>query len=123
MIINQIRIILPWPDRALFPNAKGGHHWATYQAAKTRARSDGYAAARHALGRDEFRAPGHIRASWVFAMPDLRRRDLDGIYGACKHFQDGIAAALKIDDSLFRPVLLDDRLDKDRRGYVEVTIG
>lgn len=43
----------------------------------------------------------------TFIAPDNRRRDLDGCHGAIKHYLDGVALALGIDDSQFRPVRLD----------------
>ena len=43
--------------------------------------------------------------------------------GAIKHGLDGIARALGVDDSIFRPVLLDDCLDAKKEGFVMVEIG
>lgn len=123
MKLDSVRIYLPWPDSSLMPNRRAGKHWASYQNAKTKARNDGWAAAKLALGRSTFTCPERVKVRWTFAAPDKRRRDLDGLYGACKHYQDGIAAALGVDDSIFRPVLLDDCLDKHKQGFVIVEIG
>lgn len=123
MTLDHITIVLPWPDSSLMPNRKNGRHWGNTQSAKVRARQDGYLAAVQARGAHTFIGPERIRAKWTFVAPDRRRRDLDGLYGACKHYQDGIAQALGIDDSVFRPVVLDDCLDRDKRGFIVVEIG
>ena len=59
--------------------------------------------------------------TWV--APNRIRRDLDGLLSAEKPRLDGIAAALGIDDSLFRPVTLDRALDMEKKGFVLVEIG
>lgn len=119
----MITITLPWPDSALFPNRKGGKHWATYQRAKATARMDGYLAAKQAVGRDPLFLTSRTPVSIVFHAPDRRRRDIDGMHGAIKNAMDGIAQALGVDDSIFRPVLIDDTIDPAKRGFVTVEIG
>lgn len=123
MILDSLTIILPWPNPLLFPNAKGGRHWTTFQAQKARARKDGFCATKEALGTNTLilaeRTP--VRATFVF--PDRRNRDIEGCIGAIKHHVDGIAKALGVDDKLFRPWVLDDALDSYGRGFVKVEIG
>lgn len=91
MILN-----LPWPPKELFPNAKRKAHWSKY-APKAAA----YRKACWALTL-EAKAKGTLR-SVTFFPPDRRRRDADGMIGAFKSGQDGIADALRVDDNLFRP--------------------
>lgn len=97
---------LPFPPSALMPNAKNGRHWATHQKAKVQARNDGHYAARAAMGDWKPQA-GNIPVSIVFLQPDARRRDADGLLGAAKHYLDGIAQAIGVDDQSFRPLLID----------------
>lgn len=96
---------LPFPAPELFPNRRAGKHWGATHAAKVKAREDG-----HYMARMESRHfqdnGGDIPVSIVFCPPDKRRRDLDGCLSAMKPALDGIASALGIDDSRFRPVLL-----------------
>lgn len=98
-------IRLPYPAPELFPNRKAGKHWGATHAAKVKAREDGHYMAR--MESHHFRdTGGDIPVSIVFCPPDKRRRDLDGCLSAMKASLDGIAAALGVDDSRFRPVLL-----------------
>ncbi|MNV98138.1 hypothetical protein D3C71_1933600 [compost metagenome] len=62
-----------------------------------------------------------VSITWV--APNKVRRDLDGLLSAEKPRLDGIAAALGIDDSQFRPLVLDRALDAEKRGFVLVEIG
>lgn len=123
MTLDRIRIVLPWPDSALFPNAKGGRHWATYQAQKVRARQDGFFAAKKALGGHTFAASARMPVKATFVYPDQINRDIEGCIGAIKHYVDGIAKALGVDDRIFRPWTLDDALDKQKQGFIIVEIG
>lgn len=67
--------------------------------------------------------PELVRMAPLDLCPPTRgRRDLDNAYAAMKPTLDGIAQALEIDDSLFRPVLLDWGEAK-RPGKVILTIG
>ncbi|NYT25373.1 hypothetical protein H0A73_17370 [Alcaligenaceae bacterium] len=119
----MITVTLPWPDPALFPNRKGGQHWATFQAAKARARMDGFMSTKQAVGMSCPAFEGRTPISIVFHAPDRRRRDWDGMAGSIKHHLDGIARALGVDDSIFRPVTIDDTVDPNKRGFVTVEIG
>lgn len=123
MTLDRLTITLPWPDPALFPNAKGGKHWASFQAQKVRARQDGYFAAKQALGAHTITLSERTPVKATFVFPDRRNRDIEGCIGAIKHHIDGIAQALGIDDKLFRPWTLDDGLDTKKQGFVIVEIG
>ncbi|TFL14201.1 endodeoxyribonuclease RusA [Pusillimonas caeni] len=123
MTLDRLTIILPWPDPALFPNAKGGKHWASFQAQKVRARQDGYFAAKQALGANTIALTERTPVNALFVFPDRRNRDIEGCIGAIKHHIDGVAQALGVDDKLFRPWTLDDALDAQGRGFVKVEIG
>lgn len=98
---------LPFPDKSLFPNAKlRGGGWGHAIAPKAKAKEDAYYLTKQAMG-DWMPQDGTIPLSIVFCQPDKRSRDLDGMLGAVKHALDGIASALGIDDSRFRPILID----------------
>jgi hypothetical protein len=102
----SIVISLPFPHASLFPNRRAGKHWGATHAEKVTAREDAFYAAKQAQGG--FVDDGKpIPVSIVFCAPDNRRRDLDGCLSAMKPALDGIAAALGVDDSRFRPILID----------------
>lgn len=119
----MITVTLSWPDPALFPNRKGGQHWATYQRAKANARMEGYAATLQVVGRNKPALNDRTPVRIVFGLPNRRKRDWDGLSGSIKHHLDGIAQALGVDDSIFRPVTVDDTLDPNKQGFVTVEIG
>lgn len=76
------------------------------QSAKEEARIQGYKAAKEAM-EGWIEPEGTIPLSIVFCCPDKRRRDADNLHSALKNQLDGVAAALGVDDSRFRPILLD----------------
>lgn len=123
MIVDRLTIILPWPDTALMPNKKNGRHWGNTQAAKVRARQDGYFGAKQALGANTLAMADRMPTRITFVAPDRRSRDIDGLLGCIKANLDGIAQAIGIDDKHFRPMTLDDGLDKEKKGFVIVEIG
>jgi crossover junction endodeoxyribonuclease RusA len=102
-----VRIVLPWPDKRLSPNARV--HWRGKVKPKKEARSDAY----YIACRDIGRRLGRIRTALAgkapipvlitFLPPDNRRRDRDNMQASLKHALDGVADALKVDDNRFRP--------------------
>ncbi|MDS1142406.1 hypothetical protein RE432_18385 [Pusillimonas sp. SM2304] len=123
MQIDRLTIILPWPDTSLMPNRKNGRHWGNTQAAKVRARQDGYFGAKQAVGANKLVMADRLPTRITFVAPDKRSRDLDGLLGCVKANLDGIAQAIGIDDKHFRPMTLDDAIDTQKRGFVKVEIG
>lgn len=115
MIIN-----LPWPDSALSPNARV--HWAVSARAKSAARkwagmatlADIPLQARQAIAQGD----GLILMRVTFYPPDKRRRDDDNAVAGFKAARDGIADALGVDDSRFRPSYFFEQPEKP--GRVEV---
>lgn len=122
MQLDRLTIILPWPDPMLFPNRRRGS-FRKFQPFIEAARDIGYYATKEALGRNTIQISGRTPVKLMFAMPDKRNRDSDGLHGAVKHHLDGIAKALGVDDKLFRPVTVDDCLDTEKQGFVLVEIG
>lgn len=122
LILERLMVVLPWPDSALMPNRKNGRHWASTQRAKLQAQAEGGVAARQALGRNAFRTTAHMPVSIRFVAPDRRKRDIDNLLASMKPQIDGIARALGVDDSRFRPITLDDAIDKNKKGFVIVEI-
>ena len=117
-------IRLPFPDRALSPNRKAGRSWRTTAEAKAQARDAGFVAAKQALSQGPLQssADGWIPLSLVFVTPTKHRRDLDNMLGSAKHVLDGMAAGLGIDDSMFKPVLVD-WVAGDKPGAIIAAVG
>lgn len=94
----MIELTLPWPPRALSPNARV--HWA----AKSKV-TKAYKHACWALCKESgMVAPDSPKiAIWIdLYPPDRRNRDDDNMIAAFKAGRDGIALALGIDDKRFR---------------------
>ena len=101
-------IKLPFPDASLFPNRKNGKHWTATSAAKDAQKNDAYMLTKQAM-QTQPRSFGEadIPLSLVYLTPDKRKRDLDNMLAASKALIDGMAQALGVDDSRFKPVLVD----------------
>lgn len=102
MMQRNMELTIPWPARNLHPNARV--HWAVLAKAKKQARSMGFMYARAAgwIGAP-IPKEGPIQV-WIDGYPkDRRRRDADGLLSALKPWLDGIADALGVDDSRFKP--------------------
>lgn len=90
-------ITLAWPDRVLHPNSR--KHWsARAKAAKAYRQAAGWLT--KASG-DKVEGMGKIDLHITFCPPNRHKHDLDGCLSACKAGLDGIADALKVDDSRF----------------------
>lgn len=92
-------IELPFPAKILWPNGRG-HHMAKHRATKKHRQwaHDATLAALHGA-----RWPRLARVQWsVTVYPKTANPiDADNAVAAMKAYQDGIADALKINDSLF----------------------
>jgi crossover junction endodeoxyribonuclease RusA len=99
---------LPWPDMKLMPNKSKGRAWQS--ASKIRAEQRAAAvlctqAALQTTGEKSY--IGNIPLSLLYLSPDKRHRDLDNLLAASKPIIDGLAQALGVDDSRFKPILVD----------------
>lgn len=92
---------LPWPSRALHPNARV--HWSKRAKAARKAR-EAAAWSAVAAGAEPMSATS-LNVTVVFFPPDNRARDVDGMLSACKPSIDGIADLLGVDDSKWNFVL------------------
>lgn len=92
-------IELPWPPSSLSGHAKG--HWRGKAAVTAKHRSWAKNAAL-AAGVVEIQGTGDIRISTTFYPPD-RRGDRVNFANRMKPYFDGIADALKVNDSRFLP--------------------
>lgn len=121
---SALRIVLPWPDAKLSPNARV--HWRTKAPVKKRAREYAsyatYAAANIGLRELRQRLAGSapIPVKITFYPPSNHRRDRDNMQASLKHHLDGIADALGVDDNRFRPTY--DFELPEAPGRVEVTL-
>ena len=108
---------LPWPPSELMPNRLNGVHWAKFRKIKNE-----YRDACHWICKGlSVEKSERVSLTIIFHPPDRRVRDIDGLLSALKHGLDGMALAIGIDDSKFRPLLIDDG-EIIKGGLVRVTI-
>lgn len=112
------------PDRALSPNAR--EHWGTKNREFQSYKLGAFVSAHAALGRNSWVpiAPkGSIVLDYtVYWEKGRKRMDRDNCIGILKACQDGIAAALMVDDRHMTVGTLEQRRDPDGVGCVVVTI-
>lgn len=93
----MMAIDLPWPAKALHPNARP--HFRKKAAATKAARLEASLMAKP-LGKIDADA---IKVTCIFSPPPVKRnRDADNLVAACKAYFDGIADAIGVDDSRFQ---------------------
>ena len=104
-------LVLPFPNSVLMPNRSMGKHWTVTRAARDRAKSDARYLAKQAgwQGRD---VSGSLKIT--FYCPDKRKRDTDNLLAAMKPALDGVAQAIGVDDSNFKPLLIDRDVAENR---------
>jgi len=114
-------IKLPFPSAELFPNRKNGKHWTATRKAKALQFEAAYFAAKAAGPFKD--AGGYIPISLMFLTPDRRHRDADNMLAAAKHLLDGVASAIGVDDSRFKPIHIDWEHGMDKAGALIVGVG
>ena len=102
-------ISLPYPAKELHPNARKDRRSIT--EIRQKAKFDGMMLAREYLQHGGIKTDHLIM---TFFPPDMRRRDLDNAFAACKAALDGIALEFQRDDQHWTFTLL--RGPCDRRG-------
>lgn len=108
----MLEIILPYPASELMPNRKNGKHWGSTVKAKDNARDYAYYATLAALRTNNVPVGDTLPLIINFIAADKRKRDADNLLAASKSALDGIAKALKVDDSRFEPITISRGYDK-----------
>lgn len=90
-------ITLPLPDRLLSPNTKA--HWAIKSKATKLARRRAKLATIDQLAQPSAPDQPFYSYTLAFFYSQNRNRDDDNAAASCKAYRDGIADALRIDDS------------------------
>lgn len=112
-------ITLPFPDKALWPNGRA-HHMAKHRAFQKH-KQWAYHAALAKLPRC-FKWNGQpIKLHYIITPKTAHAIDKDNCIAAMKAYQDGIAMALKVDDSAFEVPAVVFALPK-KPGGVEVVL-
>lgn len=100
-------IVMPWPVPQVWPNYRQSHHWRSYYKPVKAQRDLACLMANAAKFAPVWNDAGtHIAMTITISPPDKRRRDRDGMKGACKSILDGIADAIGVDDQYFDPIFV-----------------
>ena len=119
--MTELRVILPWPPRALSPNCRPPHLSVLAKAKRA------YRAACHveamAAGwrKGAFAPTDRLHVRLTFVLPDRRRRDMDNMIAAMKSGLDGLADALGVDDNRWTLTCAID--EANIGGMVRVEVG
>lgn len=102
----SLRIQTGWPSSNLSPNGRP-NRWQKARSLRE-AKNEGYIATYAAKTDAGFLfGPGPLKVTIHAFPPVARTRDRDNLSASCKAFLDGIAAALRVDDSRFEtPVVV-----------------
>lgn len=92
-------MILPFPHKALWPN--GRFHYGTKAREFKKHKGWAFNAALSALPRSFKHDGSPVRLRYIITPKTRNKIDRDNAVAAMKAYQDGIAAAMKVDDSLF----------------------
>lgn len=117
---RHLDVLLSWPYASLSPNHGGS--WKAKESARVKAVREGYYACKKAWPFCDvrvFKPQGLIRVSYFVFPPNRARRDDDNVIASLKHYQDGIASALGVDDRHFNIVGLHRRSpDPHHKGLI-----
>ncbi|MCE7031754.1 hypothetical protein LY625_03830 [Lysobacter sp. GX 14042] len=92
-------LTLPWPDKALSPNARV--HWSKRAEAAKSARAAARLLAMAERWSGEGLPEGRLHLWITFHRPARRKYDDDNLLARFKPMRDGLAEALGIDDARF----------------------
>lgn len=112
-MLETLTIELPPVNMGLSPNRKNGKHWSSTQRDKEADRDIGFIYAKNAAKGKQLQVNTNYAVTYIFYRSDKRHVDLDNLLSASKHRIDGIAKALGIDDSQFKPVTIDCQYRKE----------
>jgi crossover junction endodeoxyribonuclease RusA len=112
-------IVLPFPDKALWPNGRA--HWATKSRAFAKHKAWAFNATKANLPRC-FKWNGElVKLRYTITPKTAHKIDRDNCVAAMKAYQDGIALALGIDDSAFAVPMIE-FAEPRKPGGVEVVL-
>lgn len=112
-------IVLPFPHKALWPNGRA--HYFTKAREFKKHKGWAYAAALAALPRSYKHDGAPVRLRYIVTPKTKNAIDKDNAVAAMKAYQDGIAAALGVDDSAFAVPVIEFATPM-RPGGVEVVL-
>jgi crossover junction endodeoxyribonuclease RusA len=108
-------ISVSWPSRVLSPNVTA--HWRRKSAARKAAKQEAFTLAKQAKIAG---IPGPIKVKLDAYPMYERKRDHDNLLASLKGHLDGLALAMDVDDSQFRPEITIH--PAGGLGFVQITV-
>jgi hypothetical protein len=121
---DEITIRIPWIPPATL-GANSHRHWRGKHPDEQAARFEAISATNKVLNkrRTRWECPDMPVAIVIFHWDKKsRRKDWDNAVSVVKHLQDGVCAALGIDDKRFITGMPFQKIDPDKQGYTEFII-
>lgn len=103
--MEPVELNLPWPDRVMSPNSRShwGAKWRAIKIYRSMTIAHCTKAKVHLLRKFILKNGPAINLEIIFNPPSKRSFDLDNCIASFKAGQDGIADALGVDDTHFKP--------------------
>ena len=114
-----MRLTLPWPPRALSPNARV-HYMAVSRAKKVYRTACSWTARQQ--GAIDIGGAEVLFIGLEFVPPTRRHHDVDNCVASAKALIDGLADALGVDDRIFRLSPSPRIAEGEIGGFVRVTV-
>jgi crossover junction endodeoxyribonuclease RusA len=126
-----MKVELPWPPAALWPNRRS--HWGKKSRTAQKVRADAHTLTFQAWWADgRTRERGNVRmliehgeqipVRLTFCPPTRRSYDVDNALAACKSMLDGVADGIAVDDSRFQLTLERGEVVKGGKVVVEISV-
>jgi crossover junction endodeoxyribonuclease RusA len=118
-----MKLVLPWPNRRLSPNARL-HYMHKARVVREAREFAGWETLKQlpdAVRQSIAHGEDAIAVKIAFYPPDKRHRDDDNMLAMFKSYRDGIADGLKVNDRRFKPHYFFEEAEKP--GRVEVIFG
>lgn len=111
-------VVLDWLDSKCTPNVMMRTHYMTIRKLRKKKKERSRELSSHL---PKAKGDANIPIKVIFNTPTRRRLDLDNALAAIKGELDGIADCIGVDDSLFRPILIDYG-ETGKPGSIKVTL-
>jgi crossover junction endodeoxyribonuclease RusA len=119
---NELKIVFDsLPPAELMPNRLRRLHWAVRARVEKQARIDAMMLAYAALYKADWQMATKAEIAYMFYVKDRRRRDIEGMIGACKAWVDGLVDAGVIEDDSWQHLSLG-RAEVVKDGQVRTEI-
>lgn len=114
-----MQVIFPWYPKELSPNARA--HWTLKAKKNKEYKGVCYYRTKEAISKSKASNYDHLKEFHLtFYKPNRRAMDADNMLASIKSGLDGMCQALRIDDQLFKKIVIE--IEDDIGGYIKVEV-